>query len=231
MISIFLPIRKGSKRVINKNTRPIGKYKLGITELKILQIKKLKNLLQNSKNEFLKISEVVISTDCEKVKKFSKNFDWIKIHERPKHLATDDCLDELIEEVPKICNEKFILWTHVTSPYFNQNDYYDFLKKYNLKKKKTSSAFSADLVKKFLLNDKFEWISHNHKIKKWPRTQDLKKIFQINSAVFFSDVMNYIKLKDRLGKKALPIVSRKGSSLDIDDINDFNIVKKDFAEK
>ena len=43
--------------------------------------------------------------------------------------------------------------------------------------------------------------------------------------------MNYIKLKDRLGKKALPIVSRKGSGFDIDDINDFNTVKNDFAEK
>ena len=41
MISIFLPIRKGSKRVKNKNLRPIGSIRFGLTEIKIKQIKKL----------------------------------------------------------------------------------------------------------------------------------------------------------------------------------------------
>ena len=42
MISIFVPIRKGSKRVKNKNIKRFNKYKLGLTELKILQLKRLK---------------------------------------------------------------------------------------------------------------------------------------------------------------------------------------------
>ena len=43
MISIFIPIRKGSKRVKNKNIKKIGKFNLGLTEIKIKQIIKLKN--------------------------------------------------------------------------------------------------------------------------------------------------------------------------------------------
>ena len=43
MISIFVPIRSGSKRVKNKNIKKIGKFNLGLTEIKIKQIFKLKN--------------------------------------------------------------------------------------------------------------------------------------------------------------------------------------------
>ena len=46
MISFFIPIRKGSKRVINKNTRPILHFKKGLTEIKVRQLLKLKHLLK-----------------------------------------------------------------------------------------------------------------------------------------------------------------------------------------
>ena len=38
----FLPIRKGSKRIKNKNTKSLPDLKLGITELKINQLNKLR---------------------------------------------------------------------------------------------------------------------------------------------------------------------------------------------
>jgi len=37
MISIFLPIKKDSKRLKNKNFFSIKKYKLGLTEIKLNQ--------------------------------------------------------------------------------------------------------------------------------------------------------------------------------------------------
>ena len=49
MISIFVPIRKGSKRVKNKNIKRFNKYKLGLTELKILQLKRLKEKVVKKK--------------------------------------------------------------------------------------------------------------------------------------------------------------------------------------
>ena len=52
MISFFIPIRKGSKRIKNKNIKPIKNFKLGLTEIKILQLRKLKNAINklNLKN-------------------------------------------------------------------------------------------------------------------------------------------------------------------------------------
>jgi len=46
MISIFIPIRKGSKRIINKNIKSLPKFRFGLTELKLKQLEKLKKILK-----------------------------------------------------------------------------------------------------------------------------------------------------------------------------------------
>ena len=122
MISFFIPIRKGSKRVKNKNIRPIKKFRLGLTEIKILQLRKLCNSINRLNLKKFKPIEIIVSTNCEKIKKFLKPLKWIKIHHRNEYLSSDDCLGELIKEVPKICQGEYIVWTHVTSPCFNEKD-------------------------------------------------------------------------------------------------------------
>ena len=71
-------------------------------------------------------SEIVISTDSGKL--INKYYDnkYLKIFKRKKSLTRDDCLQDLIKEVPKICLGRYILWTHVTSPVFCSKDYMDF---------------------------------------------------------------------------------------------------------
>ena len=49
MISFFIPIRKNSKRIKNKNYIRVNKYKYGLTEIKIKQFKKLKKILEKKK--------------------------------------------------------------------------------------------------------------------------------------------------------------------------------------
>ena len=44
MISFFIPIRKNSKRIKNKNITKIGKYKYGLTQIKVTHLKRLKKL-------------------------------------------------------------------------------------------------------------------------------------------------------------------------------------------
>ena len=133
MISFFIPIRKGSKRVKNKNFRKLLEFKFGLTEIKIKQLEKFKNFIkkQNIKQNF----EYVVSTNCKKTINFLKKYKWIKVHKRAKKLALDDSLDDLIKAIPKICSGDLILWTHVTSPLFDHIEYFKFIKLY-LKKKK-----------------------------------------------------------------------------------------------
>ena len=220
-LTIFLPIRKGSKRIKHKNTKSLPGLKCGITELKIKQLDKLRIAYRRI---YKKKLDIIISTDCLKIHAFVKKFEWLKVFKRQKSLSTDDSLSKLIQYVPKVCKNKYILWTHVTSPKFNDKDYLDFINKFwKIRKKKpmSKSAFSADIIQKFVLNHDDKWVSHNYKKKKWPRTQDLKPLYVINSAAFLSSRDVYIKEKDRLCKKPIPIISRRNSSFDIDTLEDF----------
>lgn len=226
-ISFFIPIRKNSKRIINKNIKPLPGLKFGLTELKIKQLGKFRFLF----SKYFKTNlEIVISSDCPKVLKFANHFKWIKIFKRNKSLATDDSLDKLIKYVPSVCKNDYILWTHVTSPLFNEMDYIEFIRfffKNKTKKNYSRSAFSADAIQKFLINDKGNWISHNYKKKKWPRTQDLSPLYIVNSAAFIAKRSVYIKEKDRICKKPMAIVSRINSGFDIDNIEEFKALKNE----
>jgi len=221
MISFFIPIRKGSKRIINKNLKRLPKNNYGLTGLKIAQLKKLrKNLNSKIDQQF----EFVVSTNCNKVIKFLSKFAWIKIHKRSEILSTDNSLDKLIRIVPKICKGNYILWTHVTSPLFDEKEYIFFLKKFLKNKKKYNSAFSADIIQKFVFSNK-KWISHDVRKRKWPRTQDLKPIYTANSAAFIASRKVYINKKDRICSNPLPIVTNEKKALDIDNLKDFKKLK------
>ena len=217
MISFFIPIRKGSKRIKNKNFKSLPGYKFGLTEIKVLQLLKFKKILKKLKIK--RKFEFIISTNCEKTIKFLKPYKWIKLHIRLNKDATDDSMDRLIKIVPKVCAGKHILWTHVTSPFFNENNYLDFVNTFL--KSKYKSAFSANKVQKFLFSKKKGWISHNYKKKKWPRTQDLDPIYVANSAAFIAHRNIYKYQNDRIDNKPLPIDTSLSSSIDIDDYSDF----------
>ena len=155
----------------------------------------------------------------------------MKIHNRSKNLATDDSLDLLIKEVTKICIGKYILWTHVTSPFFNESDYLDFLIKFfKNKDKKNKSAFSADIINKFIFSKKIGWVSHDTKRKKWPRTQDLNNLYVANSAAFIAEREVYKKNKDRLCKNTFPILTRDISGFDLDNKKDFKYLRQIFKK-
>ena len=154
MISIFIPIRKGSKRVKNKNIKKIGKFNLGLTEIKIKQIFKLKKLLGN-KHEI----ELVIATNCLKTLKYCKKFEWIKTYKRSENISGDHSLNKLIDIIPKFVREILYFGHMLQVHYLILIVIDDFIKSFFGKKTKRS-AFSADLIQKFLYQREKKWISH-----------------------------------------------------------------------
>ena len=61
MINVYLPCRKGSKRVKTKNTKPFFKFKFGLFENKINQLLKVKS-----------IAKIFVSTDDPKIINYCK---------------------------------------------------------------------------------------------------------------------------------------------------------------
>ena len=167
MISFFIPIKKISKRVVNKNTKKINKFKFGLTEIKLRQLQKFRNYIKKDKILSKKKFEFVVSSDDLKIKKFVKKYSGLKFNLRPKELAKDDCLEDLMQYVPRICKGKLILWTHVTSPLFNHLCYAKFIKKFLNNTKNFDSSFTASIIKSFIYNNtKKKWLSHNRSLNK-----------------------------------------------------------------
>ena len=109
MISIFIPVRKGSKRISNKNTTKISSFKHGLVEIKVKQFARLRNIIKKNKNyKYLKDIEIIFSTDCKKTLRYISRFKWIKAQVRNRKLAGDDSLQDLINFVPKICKNEHI---------------------------------------------------------------------------------------------------------------------------
>lgn len=218
MINVYLPCRKGSKRVKNKNTRAFFKFKFGLFENKI-------NQLQNVKG----ITKIIVSTDDPKIINYckKKNLNKVIIIKRKKELSDDNAsTDDLIIDVSKNISNGHILWTHVSSPFISAKDYEKIIKKYlDIIKKGYDSLMTVNSLQTFLW-DNNKPINYNRKLEKWPRTQTLKKIYEVNSGIFLAHNSIYKKHKDRIGKKVYLYELDKITGFDIDWPKDFKLAEQ-----
>ncbi|NJW53424.1 acylneuraminate cytidylyltransferase family protein [Salinimicrobium oceani] len=218
-VSVFLPVRKGSERVVEKNTRVFSGIQGGLLQLKLEQLQKIKE-----------VDEVVISTNdakCYDIATFwQKSFNKIKIVERPAGLGdSNTILSNLIVHAGEVCSSQHILWTHVTSPFFGPELYSEAIKKYIVALENDSdSLVTGRKYRDYLLDVKSVKLINNHSVFTWPRTQDLNDCFEINNAVFLA-AREFFRKGVRIGKKPFLMVTGKINSLDIDDEEDFKIAE------
>lgn len=215
-VTAFLPCRSGSQRVINKNTRPFAGNSNGLIGIKLDQ------LLQSEL-----IEKVVLSTDDDKVKEIGRSFNngKIIIDDRPAALAmSSTSTDEVIEYVAGIIDNKHILWTHVTSPFVGTEIYNNAIQLYFEKKHEYDSLMSVTPLKKFAWF-KGSPVNYNREIEKWPRTQTLEPIMEVNSAMFIAHSDIYKKHNDRIGLKPNLFEMSVEESFDIDWEIDFKIAE------
>ena len=219
-VSVFLPTRKGSERVINKNTKKFANFEFGLLENKLEQLVKAKN-----------VSEIVLSTNdlvsIEFASLFAKRESKIKVIVRPDELSSSETnLVDLVNYVPTICNYNHILWSHVTSPFISGEDYDIAIETYfDVINKGFDSVMSAKRVQNFLWSTETNDLINRNSDLKWPRTQDLKAVYEIDSGFFISSKVNYLKHLDRIGVKPFIVVQEGFKSFDIDWEEDFTMAE------
>jgi len=128
IIDIFLPCRSSSMRIKNKNIKKFSNKKFGLFELKISQLILVKG-----------VRNIVVSTNDKKIINFlkKKNIKKIIIDKRPDNLCiSSTSTDQVIKYVPKVIKSDHILWTHVTSPFFDNKEYERAIRVYKKKNKK-----------------------------------------------------------------------------------------------
>ena len=212
----FLPMRKGSDRVKNKNSRDFAGVAGGLCFIKISQLLKVKS-----------ISKIIISTNDYKVKEIASSFktDRLILDERPEELSSSQTsTDDLINYVPKIITSGVVLWTHVTSPFIDEDAYENIIDQYFFNLKTNDSLMTVTKVQKFFWNHRGP-LNYNKLQEKWPRTQTLQPIFEINSGAFVANVEIYKELSDRIGNNPHLHTVDEREAFDIDWELDFEIAE------
>ena len=74
--------------------------------------------------------------------------------------------------------------------------------------------------------DEFGPLNYSENKQKWPITQDIKKLYEINSGAFIANKDIYKRLNNRLGEEPKYFILDKLQSLDIDNLDEFNLVEK-----
>lgn len=220
-VSFFLPVRKGSKRIENKNTTPFAGFKKGLVEVKLRQ-------LLNTKS----IDEVILSTNDGSLiefynEKFS-GYSLFKLDVRSDHLCQDIINhSDLIDHAAKVTKGDYIILGHCTSPLVDSVDYDDIVYHYfdHILESGYDSLMTVKPFQNFLFTKGTRSRPYNFNGKNWPRTQDLVELAEVDSAVFMTSRYVYENIHQRIGHN--PYLYRMNSikSLDVDWPEDFLIAE------
>lgn len=217
-IAFFLPTRKGSERVQDKNTRPFANIEGGLVENKLQQLLCTKF-----------IDEIIFSSNDEVCMKVAAKYSIdsrLKIIPRPEELCLSSTnLQDLICYVPTVTDAEHILWGHVTTPLTGAEQYDSGIKLYLSKLNEGyDSLVGVKELRNFLLNKNGKLINNTTSIP-WPRTQDLESLYEINHTMFLAKREVYVKQKNRIGEKPLLYVMDELHGFDIDWPDDFTIAE------
>ena len=215
-VNVFLPMRAGSERVPEKNTRSFAGIEGGLCSIK------LKQLLESHL-----IEKIFVSTNDPEVMDISESFNSnrITVIQRSDELASSSAsTDDLIKYVPDIMPDGHILWTHVTSPFLDANIYNQIIETYFQNIGQNDSLMTVTMLQKFLWNDTTP-INYDQRVEKWPRTQTIKPLWEVNSGAFIATRKNYIERMDRIGFRPYLFQLNGEIAFDIDWLSDFRMAE------
>lgn len=218
-IAFFLPVRAGSQRVKNKNTKPFAGFSGGLLENKLLQLTKLTT-----------VNEVVLSTNdpnsLQIASSLADRFKSLKILRRPDCLCdSTTSLSDLIRYAASTTECKHILWGHVTTPLVDASNYDAAVKCYfSSLKCGYDSLIGVSPFRNFLLNGEGVMVNNSTGME-WPRTQDLTPLYEINHTMFIAHRDFYVN-GHRSGKCPKLYELDKIRSFDIDWDDDFAIAQE-----
>jgi CMP-N-acetylneuraminic acid synthetase len=226
-IYCIIPARKGSKRLPNKNTRPLLD----------------KPLISWTIEEAVKsyyIDSITVSTDDEAVMDIADGY-GIYVLKRPQELAADNSstIDVILHFISHMREKgedaKHIILLQPTSPLRTAKHIDEAIYSYLRKIDKIDSLISVTKsehppwwTKKIgengILEDVFKYDRSEFK-----RSQDFPETFMVNGAIYIAKTDSFIKNKGFWTDKTLPYVMENNCSIDID--TEFDLMLAEFIAK
>jgi CMP-N,N'-diacetyllegionaminic acid synthase len=215
-ILTIIPARGGSKGIKNKNIQKINRYSL------------IEYAIRSSLNVKFN-NEIVVSTDCPKIKNISVGYRNIHIINRPKSLSTDTASSEsaVLHALKKFKIKKnyypdITIMRQCTSPFIFSNELNDALNYFI--KNNFDSLFSAKEYDHFLWDKNVNPINHDSS-KRLPRQQIKSNYFEEDGAFYIFKTIEFLKIKNRFFGKVGKFVTPKYKSIDIDEIHDLEYAR------
>lgn len=216
-LTCFLPCRAGSQRVARKNIKPFAGYEHGLIQIKLRQLLAVE-----------RIDEVVLTTNDADILAYAESLDEprLRLHRRVEALSSSTTsTDQLVAHAFELIPEGHILWTHVTSPFITGKHYDDVIQAYlEQREQGYDSLMTTTAIHGFLWQYE-QPMNYDRTMERWPRTQTLAPVHEVNSGAFLAPADLYHELDDRIGRRPYLYLMDKFDSFDIDWPEDFIIAE------
>ncbi len=210
-ILAIVPIRKGSMRIQNKNTRSFA------NDTNLLEIK-LKTLLNIDR------IDIIVNTDDEKAIHIAKMFN-IPIHHRDPYYASSECTNsEFFHHIAQVSPQdyKYLMYVPVTSPLIKEKTINKVIDEFYKNKNEYDSINTTTIIQHHM------WLDGkplNYNPEDSPNSQNLPKIHALNYAVNIIPRELMIRRKNVIGYKPKFFVLNQYEGIDIDNWFDFQIAE------
>lgn len=216
----FIPCRAGSERVIGKNTRPFAGFAHGLLELKLQQMTGVSQL-----------DEIIVSSNDPVVLDFAARFasttdSRVVPIERPQELGTSATSMErfIADYIANLRDDDTIVWTHVTHPFVSAPIYAQAIRAFEEQSEKgADSLLSATRLQTFLWRDGKPF-NYDNSVEKWPRSQDLQPVWEINHAIYILPFAVMRETGDRVGHAPYFFEMPAHDAMDIDWDDQFHLM-------
>ena len=214
-VTFVIAVRKGSKRIKNKNIRKFGHSNL--LEIKLKQIKRI-----------FSTNNIFLSSDCKQSLKIGKKYN-AQIDYRPKKFANSKVqMKKVYSYLASKVNTKYVCYLHVTSPFLKDKTLKGainlFFKK---KRKKDITLATVSKVKEYLWykNKALNYNPNNH-----PPSQTLPEYLALNFAINIVD-RDYMYSEGKIVSNSfLPVILEFPENIDIDETWQFQFASKLFKD-
>lgn len=166
-ITAIIPVRKGSKRCIRKNSREFG-HNSSLLKEKILTLKKVNGL-----------DGIIVTSDCDDMLRLAKEL-GVLVDKRPAIYAADNkaCpASSFFRYLATICPTGTLMHAPCTSPFVSVDTYEQAIKKWKEKSSQYDSINSVSECLEFLWN---QGKPLNYDAESPPNSQDLPDIQKLN---------------------------------------------------
>ncbi len=219
-IIALIPARAGSERVKQKNTRPFAGFENGLLELKLNQLARVKE-----------VSKIIVSTNDSVVSAYSSYFSQnvdsrVTVIKRPDELGHSSTpMSAFIRYAANLEDTGTMLMTHVTHPFMTSSVFSDLISSWHAAKGKGhDSLVTVTKLHKFIWDENGPY-NYDNSVEKWPRSQDIKPLFEINHAAYLMPFAKMRGVGDRIGNNPCLHEMPESIVMDIDWEDQFNLLE------